>query len=212
MLSGLSACSGGAEPGRDATSAEVTIGERVWMGQNLDVDSFRNGDPIPHARTDEEWAKADAEETPAWCYFGNDSANGRKYGRLYNWHAVADPRGLAPEGWSIPSDADWNELAEALGGTRNAGKVLKSSSGWKDDGNGTNESGFTGRPGGARMPAGGFVWEGQSACFWSSTDDGGRTFAWTRILEHDDSRLNRGSTPLGAGFSVRCIKDSASNP
>jgi len=96
----LSSCGEGA-------SNEVTIGNQVWMSQNLNVDKFRNGDPIPHAETREEWEKAGENRHPAWCYYDNDSANADKYGKLYNWYAVNDPRGLAPEGWKIPSHEDW---------------------------------------------------------------------------------------------------------
>lgn len=76
---------------------EVKIGDQIWMTQNLDVDKFRNGDPIPEVTKAEECNKTDDEGKPAWCYYNNDPANGKKYGKLYNWHAVNDPRGLAPE-------------------------------------------------------------------------------------------------------------------
>ena len=85
----------------------ITIGTQVWMTKNLDVATFRNGDPIPQAKTDEEWEKAGENQQPAWCYYDNDPANGAKYGKLYNWYAVNDSRGLAPVGYHIPSDAEW---------------------------------------------------------------------------------------------------------
>ena len=85
----------------------VQIGTQVWMTKNLDVSSFRNGDPIPEAKTDEEWKKAEENKQPAWCYYDNNSANGAKYGKLYNWYAVNDPRGLAPIGFRVPTDEDW---------------------------------------------------------------------------------------------------------
>lgn len=76
---------------------EVIIGDQVWMASNLDVDTFRNGDPIPHAKTDEDWELAGANGEPAWCYYGNNPGNSEEFGKLYNWYAVNDPRGLAPE-------------------------------------------------------------------------------------------------------------------
>ena len=88
----------------DGASTEITIGRQVWMTENLNVDKFRNGDPISHAKTDEEWVKAGENGSPAWSHYDNDPANGEKYGKLYNWYAVNDSRGLAPEGWKIPSD------------------------------------------------------------------------------------------------------------
>lgn len=75
----------------------VTIGTQVWRTKNLDVATFRNGDSIPQAKTNEEWEKAAENQQPAWCYYNNDPANGAKYGKLYNWYAVNDSRGLAPD-------------------------------------------------------------------------------------------------------------------
>jgi len=109
---------------------EVTIGKQVWMIENLNVDKFRNGDPIPHAKTKEEWEKAGEEGKPAWCYYDNDPANGKKYGKLYNWYAVNDSRGLAPDGYHIPSHAEWEKLTDFLGGNSVAGAKMKSKSGW----------------------------------------------------------------------------------
>jgi uncharacterized protein (TIGR02145 family) len=77
---------------------EVKIGNHVWMAGNLNVNEFRNGDPIPMARTVTEWEYANENKLPAWCYHNNDTANGEIYGKLYNWYAVHDPRGLAPKG------------------------------------------------------------------------------------------------------------------
>jgi uncharacterized protein (TIGR02145 family) len=106
----------------------VTIGTEVWMTKNLDVSTFRNGDPIPQAKTNEEWEKAGDNKLPAWCYYENDPANGAKYGKLYNWYAVIDSRGLAPVGYHIPSDAEWTKLENFLGS--DAGTKMKTKSGW----------------------------------------------------------------------------------
>lgn len=108
----------------------VTIGTQVWMTKNLDVATFRNGDPIPQAKTNEEWEKAGKNEQPAWCYYNNDPANGAKYGKLYNWYAVNDSRGLAPSGYHIPSDAEWTRLTDFLGGEKVARTKMMSKSGW----------------------------------------------------------------------------------
>jgi uncharacterized protein (TIGR02145 family) len=108
----------------------VTIGTQVWMTKNLDVSTFRNGDPIPEAKSNEEWEKAGENKQPAWCYYDNDPANGAKYGKLYNWYAVNDPRGLAPIEYHIPSDAEWTKLTDFLGGEGAAGTKMKSKSGW----------------------------------------------------------------------------------
>jgi uncharacterized protein (TIGR02145 family) len=106
----------------------VTIGTQVWMTKNLDVSVFRNGDPIPQAKTDAEWEAAGKNKQPAWSYYDNDPANGTKYGKLYNWYAVNDSRGLAPAGYHIPSDEEWGQLTDFLGSEE--GKKMKSTSGW----------------------------------------------------------------------------------
>ncbi len=95
---------------------EIKIDKQIWMVENLNEDKFRNGDVIPQAKSREEWIKAGKEKKPVWCYFNNDSKNGSKFGRLYNWYAVADSRGLAPFGWHIPSEKEWIKLIEFLGG------------------------------------------------------------------------------------------------
>jgi uncharacterized protein (TIGR02145 family) len=92
----------------------VTIGTQVWMTKNLDVSTFRNGEIIPEAKTNIEWEAAGDNKQPAWCYYDNNPANGTKYGKLYNWYAVNDPRGLAPDGWHVPTDQEWYELAESI--------------------------------------------------------------------------------------------------
>ena len=128
---------------------EVKIGDQVWMAENLNVDKFRNGDPILMAQTREEWLEASINGVPAWCYYNNDSLNQKKYGKLYNWHAVADPRGLAPSGWRIPNEEDWEILIESAGGELDANDKLRNSFGW-DNHNGINEIGFAANAGGER--------------------------------------------------------------
>src|ERR1043165_1390179 len=88
----------------------VQIGTQTWSTKNLDVSKFRNGDAITEAKTAAEWMAAAEQRKPAWCYYNNDASNGKKYGKLYNWFAVSDPRGLAPDGWHVPSDAEWITL------------------------------------------------------------------------------------------------------
>jgi uncharacterized protein (TIGR02145 family) len=101
---------------RSQTERTVRISEQVWMVENLKVSTFRNGDVIPEAKSREEWKIAGTEREPAWCYYDNDPANDDNYGKLYNWYAVNDPRGIAPEGWNVPSDDEWQLLIDYLGG------------------------------------------------------------------------------------------------
>ncbi len=108
----------------------VVIRTQTWMSENLNVSNFRNGDVILEAKTKEEWELAGYKKQPAWCYYENDPKNGAKYGKLYNWYAVNDPRGLAPAGWHVPSEAEWTISSDFLGGESTAGKQMKSLSGW----------------------------------------------------------------------------------
>ena len=104
------------------------------MTRNLDVERFRNGDLIPHAESNEEWKVAGENGQPAWCYYDNDPENGKKYGKLYNWFTVNDPRGLAPEGWHITYQKEWNILVEFLGGYEIPGLKMKSMNDWEEEG------------------------------------------------------------------------------
>ena len=126
------------------------------MSKNLDVNRFRNGDPIRHAKTVEEWENAANNKQPAWCYYDNDPSNGEKYGKLYNWYAVRDSRGLAPKGFHIPTDDEWEILTTFLGGNDVAGIKMKKKIGWGENYIGTNSSGFSALPGGYRRGGEGF--------------------------------------------------------
>lgn len=190
-------------------SNEVTIGKQVWMSKNLEVSTFRNGDPIPEAKTDYQWQKARQNGQPAWCYYDNDPAKGEKYGKLYNWYAVNDLRGLAPKGWHIPSNAEWTVLESALGGSSVAGGKLKEAgtTNWKTPNTGAeNSSGWTGLPGGARYNDGTFNDVGYSGCWWSTTE-GGTSLAWGCGLAYNGCNFGRGALNEQAGFSVRCLRD-----
>lgn len=184
----------------------IRIETQEWMNVNLDVSVFRNGDPIPEARTDEEWRKAGQEGKPAWCCYENKTENGGKYGKLYNWYAVTDPRGLAPAGWHVSSDAEWRNTTDYLGGEDAAGTKMKSSNGWTDDGNGTNESGFTGLPGGCRDLNGRFGYIDKIGYWWSSTEYN-TTLAWYRCIDRSPYYVYRTNYYKQNGLSVRCIRD-----
>ena len=188
----------------------VKIGTQKWMARNLDVARYRNGDKIPQVKDSTKWKNL---TTGAWCWYNNDSANGAIYGKLYNWYAVNDPRGLAPIGWHIPTDAEWDTLAWALGGPSVAGGKLKDT-GTIEAGTGlwyapnvaTNSSGFTALPGGDRSNHGPFGNLGYSGFWWSSTQVTNR--AWYRDLFNYAGFLNKSYTDMRLGSSVRCIKDS----
>ena len=192
--------------GSGASTEEVTIGKQVWMTKNLNVDKFRNGDPIPEAKTVEEWSEAGRNKQPAWCYYNNDSKLGEKFGKLYNWYAITDPRGIAPKGWHIPSKEEWIKLSTYLGGDSIAGNKMKSTSGWDVSGEGNNESGFNGLPGGFRFDYGEFG-NITGIGFFSSTTE--TPISSIEVLTLDYGTSTTFFAPFGKGFgmSVRCIKD-----
>ena len=168
----------------------VKIGTQEWMAENLNVEHFINGDVIQEAKTDSEWQKAGENEEPAWCYYDNNSSNGEKYGKLYNFYAVTDPRSFAPNGWHVPTDAEWTLLTDHLsanGHDGTEGTALKAKFGWNDFdgtiGNGTDTYGFSGLPGGGRSTSGDFGFVGGSGVWWSSSHDDTDS-AWVLSLIH----------------------------
>jgi uncharacterized protein (TIGR02145 family) len=192
-------------PNGTATPVQ-TICCQSWMTKNLDVATYRNGDIIPQVTDPTAWA---ALTTGAWCYYNNNPANGAIYGKLYNWYAVNDPRGLAPEGWHIPTDFDWTTLENCLGGTSVAGGKMKTTgtTRWTTPNTGaTNESGFAGLPGGFRNNGGSFFNVGNLGYWWSATENS-TTNAWDRNLLYTSGTLFRGDDSKARGFSVRCLRD-----
>ncbi|MBK6385288.1 MAG: fibrobacter succinogenes major paralogous domain-containing protein [Chitinophagaceae bacterium] len=183
----------------------VTIGKQTWMKKNLDVSRYRNGDVIPEVADLSTWVNL---TTGAWCYYENKSDNGTTYGKLYNWYAVNDPRGLAPAGWHIPSDAEWTSLITFLNGTSVAGTAMKETgtSLWKSPNTGaTNSSGWAGLPGGARYDNGLFQSMGFSGSWWSSTSQD--AIAWYREMVFNFGGIARNFYVKRGGFSVRCVRD-----
>lgn len=164
---------------------------------------FRNGDSIPEVRSQGEWEKAGKNKQPAWCYYEKNPANGKIYGKLCNWYAVNDPRELAPKGWHIPSDKEWTILIDHLGGEKVAGGKMKIT-GTQYKG-ATNESGFSGLPGGYRASFGEFGSIGTKAQWWSSSEVNS-AFAWSHFLFYDhsdfygDNDVNRYSSLKEGGF------------
>lgn len=190
------------------TYKTVTIGTQIWLAENLDVSHFRNGDPIPEVKTNAEWEKAGEGGKPAWCYYENDASHSRDFGKLYNWYAVNDPRGLAPTGWHVPTDKDCSTLETFLGGGEVASNKMKSANGWKENGSGNNESGFNGLPGGCRNDDGLFSHNGFYGYWWSSTEYF-TYFSWGHILNYFHGKAYKFSILYDKveGLSVRCIKD-----
>lgn len=200
---------------------EVKIGNQIWTKKNLDVDVFRNGDSILQVKSYLQWSEAIDSKKPAWCYYEYDVANGKKWGKLYNWFAVNDQRGLAPVGWHIPSDKDWDLLTYNLGGADNAGDKMKITNEWEgynetnDDGesigefrsdSATNESGFSAYPGGGNTYRGLCISGNDRAYWWSSTKDEDDNPIY-RLIYATYSDLDRSVNTECRGASVRCLKD-----
>lgn len=185
----------------------VKIGEQTWMSVNLNVSVFRNGDVIPEIQSDDDWKKAGEEGKPAWCYYKNDEKNGKKYGKLYNWYAVNDPRGLAPEGWHIPTNDEWMVLVNLFHGPTAAAYYLKSKKGWGKEAKADNSSKFSALPGGMRDDGKAeFLYIGSLGAFWTSTLDEDGMARFQSILDRL-SYITSFSDPKDKGLSVRCIKD-----
>jgi uncharacterized protein (TIGR02145 family) len=184
----------------------IEIGSYTWMTKNLNVSSFANGDPIQEAKSTEEWIRLGASGKPAWCYYENDANNDWIYGKLYNWYAVSDPRGLAPNGWYIPSHDDWRVLVNDLGGNEGVGTKLKSKSDWYNNGRGDNTSGLNFMPTGIRNEKGEFDVKGTVTMLWSY-DEFDKEDAWVRALSLENNKsFIEGSMLKQYGMSVRCMK------
>lgn len=183
----------------------VTIGNQSWTKTNLNVSHYRNGDPIPQVTDPTQWVNL---TTGAWCYYENNTANGTVYGKLYNWYAVNDPRGLAPTGYHVPSDAQWTTLTNFLGGAIGAGDKMKASTGWIPyfEITSTNSSGFTGLPGGYRTANGAFNSIGYNGSWWSSSETD-TAYAWGHYLSHYNGYAGTDYGKKLNGFSVRCLRD-----
>lgn len=252
----------------------ITIGRQVWMLENLNVSTFNNGVVIPEAQDQDAWRTALYNHQPAWCFYDGDPKNASKYGKLYNFYAVIDSNGLCPQGWHVPSDAEWDTLFTYLGGKdvaiekmklkpvtkkvveyyyeggyhetiyvpcsncyywtakqkenipcnvckNSRGKSYKGKyipktkhqiehieiiGGW----DGTNTSGFTGLPGGARSYGGDFYGIGSNGYWWGSSfrpyssDNAYKPWSCALFSSGGSSEYDR---DLLNGMSVRCLRD-----
>lgn len=186
--------------------AEVQIGQQTWMLLNLSVSKYRNGDIIPEVKDSAAWANL---TTGAWCYHANESGNGTVYGKLYNWYAVNDPRGLAPSGWHIPSATEVGELVNYLGTTSEAGGRMKSTSDsyWIPPNDASNSSGFSAMGAGFRDAFGNFNTLGFLTHFWYDLEVSNETAASIRLRNYERKATISGGWDKNNGYSVRCIKD-----
>ena len=197
----------------------VTIGAQVWMVENLKTTKYRNGVSIDNVT--DQWQQLKIK-TGAYCNYDNDVNNSKSYGRLYNWHALNDSRGLCPKGWHIPSDNEWKTLEMFLGmsqssadtasgwrGKDEGGKLKSASNLWESPNTGaTNSSGFSALPSGRRIFITNYCEIGECGNYWTSTLYGdGAVTAYYRSLRYNDAKILREITACSSGNSCRCIKD-----
>ena len=180
----------------------------TWMKKNLDVIYYSNGDPIPQVTDAVAWA---ALTTGAWCYPNNDADSGAVYGKLYNWYAVNDSRGLAPRGWHVPSTIEFASLYACLGGDAgNAGLTMKEKgiTHWQSaSNNAINMSGFTAIGAGLRNAFGSYVFR-TYASFWTSSESAYSIItAIEQYLYFNSSYLGGRNSYKNQGSSIRCVKD-----
>jgi uncharacterized protein (TIGR02145 family) len=182
----------------------VQIGDQCWFAENLRTELYSNADAIPGGLTDGEWGST---TEGAQAVYNNDAPNLSDYGRLYNWYAVDDTRGLCPSGWHVPTDDEWTDLESFIigQGIMDTGNALKSTLGW-DTNFGTDDFGYNAKPSGERATYGLFSNIGLVATWWSASGTGEN--AWRRWLQALDPMVNKGFHYAEHGFSVRCLKDT----
>ena len=201
------------------TYSTVTIGGQIWMAENLRTTKYRDGSAIPEVTDNAAWQGL---STGAWSNYGNFAGNNATYGKLYNWHAVNDARGLCPQGWHVATDAEWKTLETTLGlpaselniagyrgDAENVGGKMKSAIDlWEPPNTGANNSsGFSGLPGGHRNADGQFVGVRYYGDWWSATQVDAM-YAWSRSLDNEDPGIYRyGDLSKKDGSCVRCLRD-----
>ena len=190
------------------TYSVVLIDDQCWFAENLRSTVYADGTSIPLVTDNITWAEL---SSGARCDYDNDAGNVATYGRMYNWYAVDDSRGLCPSGWHVPTDGEWTELKDYItsqGFYGTVGTALKSTSGWPGyNYQGTDDFGFSALPGGTRNFHGSFNNIGYYGFWWSSTltsysDDR----AWARYLYHTGPGIAMDAPKIATGYSVRCLK------
>lgn len=185
----------------------VSIGSQCWMKENLKTSKFRDGTPIEQMTDHPSWENDWADATkPLFIYYDHKSTNNDKYGKLYNWLAVSDNRGICPDGWHVPTRAEWEQMIKQTGGIYDS-KNIKATTGWNNNNNGNNSSGFTALPGGS-MFGYGFRSEGSQAFYWTA-DREVTPFEMLRIgvIVNGSGVTEVGGHLPDNGFSCRCVKD-----
>lgn len=183
------------------TYLTVLIGNQRWMAENLRTTNYSNGEPIPNVTDIFDWGGLNSG---AWCNYNNDASNDVVYGKLYNWYTTVDSRGLCPTGWHVPTDGEWTILTDELGGLMAGGK-MKSLTLWNAPNTGaTNESGFSGLPGGMHTNLNFTI---GNVGLWFSSSENTSNLPWYRMLNNNNTNVTRDVTSKTVGYSIRCLKD-----
>lgn len=193
-----------------ASAQDVTIGKQKWTSKNLSVTTFRNGSVIPQVQDADDWIVMGLYREAAWCYYQTPNGIDSSCGKLYNWYAVNDVRGLAPKGWHVATKEEWETLTKSIKG-KGAATKMKSASGWKTGG--TNTSGFSAMAGGNRNYSNGRFFDlGAGAFWWTANDLGSGKASSIAILELDEEVTLTRDDNKSAGLSVRCVEGEPEVP
>jgi uncharacterized protein (TIGR02145 family) len=189
----------------------IVIGTQEWMAENLNTSIYRNGDAIPTNLNSIEWANT---TSGAWAYYNNDASYACPYGKMYNWYACFDQRGLCPVGWHVPNNLEWLELTNYLGGDVYAGIFMKSighlfsATGlWEGASEATNSSGYSAVPSGRIDPNSGESFDLGFFGYWWSNEPDSPFNAWYLVLNSSNGTSFRTPNDKGFGLSVRCLRD-----
>lgn len=192
----------------------VLVGTKLWMSENLRVTKLNDNTPVSNITDNAMWIGTSG---PAYCWYDNNVSFKPTYGALYNWHTVSTGK-LCPGGWHVPSDSEYNALEIELGMASDQSEVwgwrgtdhgyrMKSQTGWGDNGNGSNSSGFSALPGGYRFGADGTFMLQSTITYWWSSSEHDADRGWYRRLDSSSDQAYRASTSKQGGKYVRCVKD-----
>jgi uncharacterized protein (TIGR02145 family) len=192
----------------------IKIGEQIWMKENLKVKTFRNGDPITESKSAQDWIRLYNEKKPAWTVYLWESNSESLYGIIYNYYALIDSRGIAPNSWRVPTSTDFLNLIEFNGGSNSAPKKIMSKDLWIEN-PGSNESGFNATPGSEIWIGGTFGIRNEYVGYWTNSNNvegnpiifGISSIPSQRVYFNDEEPLNRLINVQRAGFYIRCIKE-----
>lgn len=182
------------------------IGNQIWMLENLKTTRFNNGDPIKNLKTNNDWR---GYQKAGYCFYNNDSSFVKDYGYLYNYQCLQDARGIAPEGWRIPTEEDLRELESFINSNTQAGIFLKEkgSSHWlPSNAIGNNATGFAALPGGYRDEEGFFYMMNSNGYYWTTTGSF-EFYHWSARMFQAFADVRRDNVFTKYGFTVKCIKE-----